>query len=226
MIFGSQPVRSMSHIAWQAAVKTSTRFESRRICWIVSIAAMPSGVSRKVFESACHAISSARIRLPGPSGSSSGDVDPVLEDEPSGDAELRRRAVDHDRRRPLRVLAGEDDRDHPAHRRAVDVRLAGRRARRAGRRRRRPTPPCRSAGRAGRTARSRACRSRSTRKCSASAGVAGAKLKCPKPAPWIWITGSPSPVTSYQSSTPLTCALPLMLPSRSVCVSIRISARS
>ena len=60
----------MSHIAWQAAVKTSMRFESRRICWIVSIAATPSGVSRKAFESACHAISSARIRLPGPSGSS------------------------------------------------------------------------------------------------------------------------------------------------------------
>ena len=49
-----------------------------------------------------------------------------------------------------------------------------------------------------------------TRKCSAIAGVAGAKLKCPNPAPWIWITGSPSPEISYQSSTPLTCALPVM----------------
>ena len=69
MIFGSQPVMSMSHIAWQAAVNTSIRFESRRICWIESIAATPSGVSRNAFESACHAISSARMRLPGPSGS-------------------------------------------------------------------------------------------------------------------------------------------------------------
>ena len=38
---------------------------------MVSIAATPSGVSRKLRESACQAISSARIRLPGPSGSSS-----------------------------------------------------------------------------------------------------------------------------------------------------------
>ena len=59
----------MSHIAWHAAVNTSMRFESRRICWIVSIAATPSGVSRNAFESACQAISSARILLPGPSGS-------------------------------------------------------------------------------------------------------------------------------------------------------------
>ena len=49
----------------------------------MSIAATPSGVSRKAFESACQAISSARMRLPGPSGSSAGDVDPVLEDQPA-----------------------------------------------------------------------------------------------------------------------------------------------
>src|SRR5882672_1525016 len=47
----------------------------------------------------------------------------------------------------------------------------------------------------------------------ASSGVEGAKLKCPKPAPWIWTTGSPSPVISYQSSTPLTSTLPSMRPS-------------
>src|SRR6266545_910121 len=51
-----------------------------------------------------------------------------------------------------------------------------------------------------------------TWKCPASCGVAGAKLKCAKPAPCIWSTGSPSPVTSYQSSTPFTCALLAMLP--------------
>ena len=82
---------SMSHIAWQAAVKTSIRFESRRICWIVSIAATPSGVSRNAFESACHAISSARMRLPGPVGIHARDVDPVLEDEPAGHARASRR---------------------------------------------------------------------------------------------------------------------------------------
>ena len=113
----------MSHIAWHAAVKTSILFESRRICWIVSIAATPSGVSRNAFESACQAISSARIRLPGPERVEGRDVDPVLEDEPAGLAELGGGAVDHDRRRALRVLAREDDRDHPAHRRSVDVRL-------------------------------------------------------------------------------------------------------
>ena len=36
----------------------------------MSIAATPSGVSRNALESACQEISSARIRLPGPSGSS------------------------------------------------------------------------------------------------------------------------------------------------------------
>ena len=36
---------------------------------MVSIAATPSGVSRNAFDSACQAISSARMRLPGPSGS-------------------------------------------------------------------------------------------------------------------------------------------------------------
>src|SRR6266496_3158359 len=51
-----------------------------------------------------------------------------------------------------------------------------------------------------------------TWKCPASCGVAGAKLKCAKPAPWIWSTGSPSPVTSYQSSTPFTHALAAMIP--------------
>src|SRR6266508_664873 len=51
-----------------------------------------------------------------------------------------------------------------------------------------------------------------TWKCPASCGVAGAKLKCAKPAPCIWSTGSPSPVTSYQSSTPFTCALLAMVP--------------
>ncbi len=74
-----------------------------------------------------------RERLPGdqlgedpaarPVGVERCDVDPVLEDEPAGDAEPRGRAVDHDGRRALRVLAGEHDRDHPAHRRAVNVRL-------------------------------------------------------------------------------------------------------
>jgi hypothetical protein len=52
------------------------------------------------------------------------DVDPVLEDELSGHAEPSGCTVDHDRSRPFRILAGEDDRDHPAHRGAVDVRLA------------------------------------------------------------------------------------------------------
>src|SRR5882672_6229819 len=47
----------------------------------------------------------------------------------------------------------------------------------------------------------------------ASSGVEGAKLKCPKPAPWIWTTGSPSPVISYQRPTPLTSTLPCMRPS-------------
>src|SRR5207302_7697926 len=47
-----------------------------------------------------------------------------------------------------------------------------------------------------------------TLKCCASSGVAGAKLKCPNPAPWICTTGSPSPVISYQRLTPLTCAVP------------------
>jgi hypothetical protein len=37
-------------------------------------------------------------------------------------------------------------------------------------------------------------------------GVAVAKLKCPKPAPWIWTTGSPSPVSLYQMRTPLILA--------------------
>src|SRR5262249_24734524 len=45
------------------------------------------------------------------------------EHQPAGHPQLRRRAVDHDRGRPLRVLAGEDDRDHPAHRGPVDVSL-------------------------------------------------------------------------------------------------------
>ena len=60
----------MSHIAWQAAVKTSIRFESRRISWIRSASATASCSARKRRESACHVISSARSRLPGPSGSS------------------------------------------------------------------------------------------------------------------------------------------------------------
>ena len=40
-----------------------------------------------------------------------------------------------------------------------------------------------------------------TRKRCESSGVAGSKLKCPKPAPWIWTTGSPSPVMRCQSLT-------------------------
>ena len=36
MIFASHGVRSMSHIAWQAAVNTSVVFESRRIVWMWS----------------------------------------------------------------------------------------------------------------------------------------------------------------------------------------------
>src|SRR5687767_4202773 len=75
---------------------------------------------------------SLRERLPGDQlgqGSAAGalrveprDVDPVPEDEPAGVPELGGRAVDDHGRRALRVLAGEDDRDHPAHRGAVDVR--------------------------------------------------------------------------------------------------------
>src|SRR5215211_5005199 len=49
------------------------------------------------------------------------DVDPVPEDEPARVPELRGCAVDDHRGRTLRVLAREDDRDHAAHRRAVDV---------------------------------------------------------------------------------------------------------
>src|ERR1039457_2856528 len=37
-------------------------------------------------------------------------------------------------------------------------------------------------------------------------GVAVAKLKCPKPAPWIWMTGFPWPVSLYQIRTPLILA--------------------
>src|SRR5690242_1743971 len=37
-----------------------------------------------------------------------------------------------------------------------------------------------------------------------SSGVTGPKLKWPKPAPWIWMTGSPSPVISYHSRAPFT----------------------
>ena len=70
MILGSQPRMSMSHIAWQAAVKTSTLFESRRISWIRSASATASCSARKRRESACQVISSARSLLPGPSGSS------------------------------------------------------------------------------------------------------------------------------------------------------------
>ena len=33
-----------------------------------------------------------------------------------------------------------------------------------------------------------------TLNCFESSGVAGSKLKWPNPAPWIWTTGSPSPV--------------------------------
>src|SRR6185312_15562134 len=42
------------------------------------------------------------------------------------------------------------------------------------------------------------------RNSSLSSGVIGPKLKWLKPAPWIWITGSPSPVISYHSRAPFT----------------------
>ena len=50
-------------------MNTSTRFESRRIVWIVSESATASFSSRNRFEIACHVMSSASRRLPGPSGS-------------------------------------------------------------------------------------------------------------------------------------------------------------
>src|SRR5579884_2192737 len=69
VIFASHGVRSMSHMAWQAAVNTSSRFESRRICWQWSTIPWPASDSSHAFETACQEISSARMRLPGPSGS-------------------------------------------------------------------------------------------------------------------------------------------------------------
>ena len=69
VIFGSHGVRSMSFIAWQAAVKTSVVFESVRICWMKSTAPALAGFSRYALLRPCHAISSARMRLPGPAGS-------------------------------------------------------------------------------------------------------------------------------------------------------------
>src|SRR5579859_977150 len=47
-----------------------------------------------------------------------------------------------------------------------------------------------------------------TWKCCESTGVAGSRLKWPKPAPWIWITGSPSPVIRCHRLTPLTSIIP------------------
>ena len=67
---GSHAVMSMSHIAWQAAVNTSSRLESRRIDWMCPISASASCSSRNLLESACQVISSASSRLPGPAGSS------------------------------------------------------------------------------------------------------------------------------------------------------------
>jgi pimeloyl-ACP methyl ester carboxylesterase len=52
------------------------------------------------------------------------EVDPVLEDEATGEAELRGGAVDDDGLHAVGVLAGDDRGDHAAHRRAVDVGLA------------------------------------------------------------------------------------------------------
>src|SRR3990172_7436396 len=55
-----------------------------------------------------------------------------------------------------------------------------------------------------------------TLNCFESSGVAGSKLKCPNPAPWICTTGSPSPEIRCQRLTPLTSIMPSITPPTSV----------
>src|ERR1700676_3538242 len=55
-------------------------------------------------------------------------------------------------------------------------------------------------------------------------GVAVAKLKCPKPAPWIWTTGSPSPVSLYQMRTPLILASGIAFPPGRLKIATSISS--
>ena len=124
-----------------------------------------------------------------------------------GHAELRGGAVDDDRGRPLRVLAGEDDRDHPAHRGAVDVRLRDlERVHQAGQVVRPDLHVVVLDGPVGLAVAAHVVVD--DLEVLRQLGRAGAKLKWPKPAPWICTTGSPSPVIWYQRSTPLTATLP------------------
>ena len=124
---------------------------------------------------------------------------PDAEERRAVDVRLREGDVGARRDHAVAVVRRERDRDHPAHRRAVDEHALERRARRAASRRRRPSPrSCTTrAGSSRRRSRGRRTRAAGS-PCSRKPSLTKPKLCRPKRPPPNWITTGPSsgPVSS------------------------------
>jgi hypothetical protein len=110
----------MAFMDSQAWIITRSSLASRRICWMTSTPALRRRHVATRQALPCDELgedaAAAALELD--------EVDPVLEDEAPGEAELRGGAVDDHGLHAVGVLARDDRGDHAAHRRPVDVGLA------------------------------------------------------------------------------------------------------